>query len=249
MIKKQFKRGIAMIELIFALVIMGIALLSAPMLIQQSIKSSNVALQQESIAALASHTGILLSKYWDEADSNYTAGVAPIITLSNPIIPVVAGVSPFDFAGISMADTNVTGRTQTIGSVTSNISATLGQDNGPKDLNDIDDYIDVDIKLTVFNGEDAKVSTLGDYVDTKISIGTVVTFADDTPNSVFGQTTNAGNKIFDTQQITVGKDSNIKFISTKLTTNHDAEELQKEINLQAFSCNLGSYSLGEQQVR
>ena len=80
-IRENFKRGIAMIELIFALVIMGIALLSAPMLIQQSIKSSNVALQQESIAALASHTGILLSKYWDEADSNYTTGVAPIITL------------------------------------------------------------------------------------------------------------------------------------------------------------------------
>jgi len=38
--RREFKSGIAMIELIFALVIMGIVLLPSPMLIQQSIKSS-----------------------------------------------------------------------------------------------------------------------------------------------------------------------------------------------------------------
>ena len=39
MIIKRFKKGIAMIELIFAIVIIGIVLLSTPMLIQQSINS------------------------------------------------------------------------------------------------------------------------------------------------------------------------------------------------------------------
>ncbi len=61
--RREFKSGIAMIELIFALVIMGIVLLPSPMLIQQSIKSSFVALQQESISEVATHTAILLSKH------------------------------------------------------------------------------------------------------------------------------------------------------------------------------------------
>ena len=56
------KRGIAMIELIFALVIMGIVLLSAPILIQQSIKSGNVAIQQEAITAAATQTDVLHHK-------------------------------------------------------------------------------------------------------------------------------------------------------------------------------------------
>ncbi len=63
---KKSKSGIAMVELIFALVIIGIVLLSAPMLIQQSIRSGNIALQQEAIAAAAAQTSIVLSMHWDE---------------------------------------------------------------------------------------------------------------------------------------------------------------------------------------
>ena len=246
-VKRNFKRGIAMIELIFALVIMGIALLSAPMLIQQSIKSSNVALQQESIAALASHTGILLSKYWDEADSNYTAGVAPIITL-----PIVGGgggggggfPSPFSLAGIDMNDTNVSGRTSTVGGLEVMLSA-LGQDKAG-DFNDVDDYNNIEINVTVFNGEDTTSSTLGDYIDLDLNITTNVTFANDRPNGanvLNGPTINAGNTIFSNQDLGAGVSSNIKFIQTRLTSNSTTAELQKDIRLKAFSCNLGSYSL------
>ncbi len=51
--QQNFRNGIAMIELIFALLIMGIVLLSSPMLIQQSIKSSFIGIQQESISAIS----------------------------------------------------------------------------------------------------------------------------------------------------------------------------------------------------
>ena len=256
-ITKNFKPGIAMIELIFALVIMGITLLSAPKLIQQAIKSSNVALQQESIAALASHTGILLSKYWDEADSNYTAGVAPIITL-----PTIGGggggggaASPFSLAGVKMAETNVSGRTSTVGGFDVNISSFLGQDR-PNDFNDIDDYNNKEINVTVFNGEDTTSSSLGDYVDLDLNITTNVTFANDRPNgtnALNGPTINAGNTIFNSRPTGstpfAGANSNIKIIQTRLTSNSGVDELQKDIKLKAFSCNLGSYYLGEKQYK
>lgn len=235
---KRTKRAIAMVELIFALVIMGIALLSAPMLIQQSIQSSHVALQQESIAAIASHTGILLSKHWDEGDTNLSAGIAPIITLRNE-----APFSPFTLEGI---DGNVSGRTSTVSGLEVNASALLGQDAG--DFDDVDDYNGVDINLTVFNGENA---VAGDYIDVDINISTRVTYANDRPVDNFTLPTvsiNAGNNIFTNSDLGAN-DSHIKFVQTTLTTANTSVELNKTIVLRAFSCNLGTYSLGGTQYR
>lgn len=233
----NMKRGIAMVELIFALVIMGIVLLSAPMLIQQSIKSSNVALQQEAIAAIASHTGIVLSKHWDEGDTNLSAGVAPIITLTNP-----ATSSPFNFKGIDF-DNNTSGRTYTVAD--NNVTASaLGQDGG--DYDDIDDYLTApDVNLTIFNGENSSSGTLGNYVDTDIIIDTIVSYANDRPNGGLAVNTNAANNIFSNQNI--ANQSHIKFIQTTLTTSTPVQELNKTITLHAFSCNLGTYSLGGRQ--
>lgn len=239
MIKNTAKRGIAMIELIFALLIMGIVLLTTPMLIQQSIQSSNVALQQESIAAIASHTGIILSKHWDEGDANLSAGVAPIITLLNP-----AAQSPFNLAGIGL-DANVSGRTSTLSGNDINVSA-LGQDVLTV-FDDVDDYNNNPVTLNVFAGEVSDYTTLGDYVDRDITIATTVTFASDRPNAnvLIGPNINAGNQIFGNQNIAF--DSNIKFIQTRLTTTNGEVELDKNITLNSFSCNLGTYSLGWSQ--
>ena len=238
--KIKFKRGIAMVELIFALVIMGIVLLSAPMLIQQSIQSSNVALQQEAIASLASHTGLLLSKHWDEGDTNLSAGVAPILTLNNPAIN-----SPFNFNGIDF-ENNVSGRTRTVAGQVFNNSLAMGQDTG--DFDDIDDYDNFPITVALYETEVSTTGGLGDYVDENITINTTVTYADDRPTDPFNQTViNAGNNIFGTQDLAGNTTSNIKFIQTRLTTTHAATELDKNITLNSFSCNLGTYSLGDRQ--
>lgn len=240
LMKRRFKRGIAMIELIFAIVIMGIALLSAPMLIQQSIASSNVALQQEAIAAIASHMGIILSKHWDEGDTNLSSGVAPIITLTNE----VAG-SPFNLAGIDMNATNVSGRTSSVSGHTINASAVLGQDSG--DFDDVDDYNGLPVNIITFNAESSTVGGLGDYVDGNITINTRVSYADDRPlGGVFGgvgvTTIDIANNIFNNNNIAPNQ-SNIKYIEATLTSNSGIAELNKTITLRAFSCNLGTYTL------
>jgi len=67
--KVQSHKAIAMVELIFAIVIMAIVLMSAPNLISQSTKSAYVALQQESVNAAASHLNIILTKEWDQGDA------------------------------------------------------------------------------------------------------------------------------------------------------------------------------------
>jgi len=247
MIIKRFKKGIALIELIFAIVIIGIVLLSTPMLIQQSINSGYVALQQEAIAAISSHTEILLSKHWDEEDANNTTGVAPIIQLQNP-----QPNSPFQLSGI--IDVNLSSRTSAVGE--NNLTASLiGVDfneTSPDLFDDIDDYNNRDLNLTIFNGE-ATTASIGEYVDQDIIIHTDITFADDRPlvaGALSGTTINAGNNIFTTPDLGLSGgvpiDSNIKFVKVKLTSaNTDIPELNKSITLNAFSCNLGTYTLGD----
>ena len=101
------KKAIAMIELIFALVIIGIVLMSAPMLIQQSIKSSNVALQQEAIVAAASQTAIVLSMHWDE--NNTEAGNSKVLETNRtsflfPPVGLMQGVNNLE--NVRMFDEN-----------------------------------------------------------------------------------------------------------------------------------------------
>ncbi len=242
-LNKRFKNGIAMIELIFALVIIGIVLLSAPMLIQQSINSGYVTLQQEAIAAASSHAGILVSKHWDEGDANNTTGVAPIITLNTQ-----QSNSPFNFGGI--IDVNTSSRTSAIAD--NNISAspigTDGNETSPDLYDDIDDYNNKDLNLTIFNGE-TTTADIGEYVDQNITIKTIVTFANDRTktNSDFNNSIVAINNIYLNRDLG-GVESNIKFIQINLTTkNSIIPELEKNITLNAFSCNLGTYTLGEGQ--
>jgi Tfp pilus assembly protein PilV len=242
MIDKKFKKGIAMIELIFAIVVIGIVLLSTPLLIQQSINSGYIALQQEAIAEASTHTAILLSKHWDEEDANNTAGVAPIIQLTNE----VAG-SPFALAGI--VDVNLSSRTTAVGE--DNLTAsTIGPDwneTSSDRFDDIDDYNNQSLGITLFNGEVADIST-GAYVDQNITITTTVTFANDRPVSNFNQPNiDAGNNIYNNQDISP-RDSNIKFVKVRLTSNNtDVPELNKSIILNAFSCNIGTYTFWGKQ--
>lgn len=223
------KNAIAMIELIFALVIMGIVLMSAPMLIQQSIKSSNVALQQEAIVAAASQTAIVLSMHWDENNRNIAAGESPILD---------ANRSSFRFPPKGLS--GVTGRNTKKGSVTVSPS-TLGTDINETthiDFDDVDDYHNSSFGLMLFNGE-STTADIGEYVDTSVVINTTIRY------------TKEDNVLVN---ITTGSFSNIKAIQVRLTSNldeHDVNytaELEKDITFKAFSCNIGTYAISGKEL-
>jgi len=210
------KKAVAMIELIFALVIMGIVLMSAPMLIQQSIKSSNVALQQEAIVAAASQTSIILSMHWDE---NNTVGESPILDVNNAGV----GFLPTGLAG------GVYGRTIKEGTIILRSSALLGSDFNETDytkFDDVDDYNGQSFGLALYNGENTHTD-IGEYIDTNITIATTVAYTQDTNVSI----------------PTGGAMSNVKFITVNLTSNQNIPELEKNITMESFSCNIGTYAI------
>ena len=239
------KKAIAMIELIFALVIMGIVLMSAPMLIQQSIKSSNIALQQEAIVAAASQTSIVLSMHWDENNTKVPAGESPILDINKTAPPsstmnIVAGnivnkltmSVPYTFPPDGLGG-GVYGRTipDTNNTNTRFPSTVLGRDFNETDytkFDDVDDYDGSSFGLMLFNNENTSAD-IGEYVDTNISIATTVDYTQETAVS----TSTVG-----------GNPSNVKFITVNLTNNRkDIPELEKNITMEAFSCNIGTYAI------
>ena len=242
MLKPQLRKGIAMIELIFAIVIMGIVLMSAPMLVSQASKSGLVMVQQEAIAAASTNIGMILTRHWDERDTNES--------LESPIL-VANGSSQLNEA--VDADGNLTGRragtpdlsyrsflTSLGGRL--NASSTLGAEGGDDD--DIDDFNGQTITLGTPAATDATTTELGDYADTSLQLATAVSYISD------GNGYNSSSMTYNSPFTSAAAGtSNIKAVSTTATSgSHDAE-LGTNITLSAFSCNIGTYTLKERSFQ
>jgi type II secretory pathway pseudopilin PulG len=230
------KRAIAMVELIFALVIMGIVLMSAPMLIQQSIRSGNVALQQEAIAAVASQTAIVLSMHWDENNSNMPVGASPILDTNRAPFDFNNTESPKGLVGVSSRNSQDGGvtftPTQIIGVIDTN-------ETNISKWDDIDDYHNSSFGLMLFPDEET-TADIGDYIDIDINMSTTVNYTEDredTGDTILSDSDiNLTNKINNTSTGV----SNIKFIRVTLVSDSGIKELEKNITLEAFSCNIGT---------
>ena len=228
LIHKTFRPAIAMIELIFAIVIIGITLLSAPLVLNQSIKSSTVAMQQESIAAAATQISLILTHNWDESDTNNTYG----------ILNVAAGALALDSVNRDINTSYSTRRYNTIAGFTNATpSENLGMDgNDFNSSDDIDDFHAQSKTLTVYAGEGLSlVNNRGEYIDQNIIMTNTITYAD---SAAVDYTTNNYVRL-NNPFTTTDNSTNIKLINVKLTTLAVEGELDKVIVLGAFTCNIG----------
>ncbi len=240
MVKTKIMRpAIAMLELIFAIVIMGIILMSAPQLISTSTKSGFVAVQQEAINEAASQVNMIMGYHWDENSADETV-LDPILQTASPVT---------DLAESTYLDGNGTGRR--IGTPEesyrsflrpdgSRLSATLAGDLGsdgtetPED--DIDDFTGVKNLIEIDPSVADTVET------TTINIARAVSYNTDTVTGGYNQS----NIAFVPFNAAPGTTS-IKEITVTVTSSSGVEELEKNIILHAFSCNIGGYKLEERE--
>ena len=229
--------AIAMIELIFALVVMGITLMSAPMLIERATKSSYVTLQQEAITAGATQLAMIMTAGWDHSDVNNTSEYIPVLTTqsgsgTSPAIANCTGKNP---PGVS----NVRGRYCRDASHTSFYPATaVALDSGYADIDDFNGNIS---DITLYAAENA----VSDYIDKNITITSNVYYGVDTPKTAAGGNSAGGydriinfSNPFRTSSATT---THIKLITITLTSSNQAAELSnKNIFLSAFMCNIGA---------
>lgn len=229
-ITKTLRPAIAMIELIFALVIMGIVMMSAPMLISTATQSTFVALQQEGVNEAASRMNMIMGYQWDENNTN-TLYIAPILTVNagaGDLARILTtarriGTPAQSSRTFILTDTNTT-----------LLNASVLQSDGG-DLDDIDDFGGTTLNLVQ--------ATVTDYLEQQISIATGISYMDDT---VVGGYSQAAINFAPFVPLPNPTDtSNIKFIQVTLTSTSGTAELAKNIILNAFSCNIGGYVLEE----
>jgi hypothetical protein len=246
--KRKMRRAIAMIELIFAIVILGIVLMSAPMLIATATKSSYVALQQEAIASASAEIGMVLTHQWDEGntDSNRTASILVSLNGNSDLNEATVGVNPTGKRAGTPSSSSRRFRDSLGRSVTTTAPAALGPDGpGSGDRDDIDDFITG--ATAALKDEESTSTLIGDVVDKEITVEVNVNYLNDTPGGGGSSYAGTGDTLIYNRPFNnpaaAGNDSNIKQVQVKLSTASTEEELQKDIVLNAFSCNIGTYKL------
>jgi Tfp pilus assembly protein PilV len=228
-VQTKMRQAIAMIELIFAIVIIGITMLSAPQILNVSIQSSNVAMQQEAIAAAGSQIGLVLTRNWDERDSNGTTGY---------------GILQVDHNRIRELDgCNMTRKYNTTAGFThATAEANFGTDAGDNAIfDDMDDFHGSTQTLQLYASETASLTNNeGEYLDKEgIYMTTQIMYGNDSASYTSSSVT------FNNPFLTSGgSSSNIKIIKVRLQTTQADDEHKKDISLSAFSCNIGTPTPG-----
>lgn len=214
-----------MIELIFAIVVIGITLMSVPNLIDRASESSYTTMQQEAIAFASSQFSLLLSDEWDENDNNATCDEPLTVTNGDPKLNSRAGAQ---WRNYSDAPSNCLPL----------LAATpIGfdvDDSGSRD--DIDDWNNNNSTLVNRGATDPMT---GEIVDFLIKIRSNIDYIDDSPTS--GDYNTSSSIVFNFNTVADTPTTNIKAISTTLTTTNTVTKLEKTIILRAFACNIGTY--------
>lgn len=215
---KSARKAVAMIELIFSIVVMGIAMLAIPMITSQTIKGSQSAMMQESVSEVASNINLIMSKPWDSAYNQLVDPASETTILSSESGNFV------NRRGLNMLPSPLnSGVRDTIAQKAT--SATISG------ADDISDYDGVATRVAVYQNQ-ANPTYSGDYADTTVTMGTVVKYYPD--NIVLGSATTFN---FD-PAATVGGTTNIKRVTITLTSTAIPEK--NNIKLNGFSCNIGS---------
>jgi len=226
--RESHRTAIAMIELIFSIVVMGIVMMSAPQLIRVATDSTTVALQQEAINEASSRVNMILTYPWDSGDTNDSC-IPPVLQVANG----APALDEDNHRGrrVGVPDTS-TSHSFLCGN--RRIAATTPLSSyAPKDPPEaIEDFGGSSVTMQLRG-----TSTTVDYLEKgTVQIDTAITYDSDTFN--YGGTSSAFSYTPGNQ----GSSTNIKGISVTVSSTNTAQELSnKNITMQAFSCNIGGY--------
>jgi len=235
----SLRPAVAMIELIFAIVVIGITLLSVPNLVSLSNRSGYTSMQQEAVATASSDLSLILSRHWDEGNTNDSIG-SPILRTNATSSDQSLYNSDYD------VPEREGGRTRSFnissgGYINATLPADLGNDTGDRD--DMDDYNGV---VTQVSGATASTQAV-DTADKNIKITTSINYVSDVGSASWNSSQNIQYDFNPTGAIPVAS-TNIKRVNIRLETDATASEVDKNITLNAFSCNIGSYALERREL-
>jgi len=211
------RKGASILELVIAIVVMGIAMMTLPLMLTTTQNNNIFAMRQEAIYVARTQLGDMLTYYWDEhsIDSNLNIGVLDTNSTN----------SNFERNSTMRRIGHVKGnkrRKYFASQIYATTPINLGKDINETTPNDIDDFnspIPVTIQHianTLDYRYDLSMTTTVSYVNDNFTDGTLFTFDINDSN----------------------RSTNIKM--TKLTITNGADF---NMTLRAYSCNIGANQL------
>ncbi len=210
------KKAFSLIEVVFAIVIVAISLMSVPMLLKQSSKANENSIIQESILAASTQMGNILSYAWDGA--SYDA--------NNTILRVL---------DVTAGDNELA---RDMFSLDKNYRKDCVIGDKRRRFFDTATYTKVYPKgggISQFNGTSTTITGKGayDYKDSSISMNSKVFYISDSADY------SKKNITFTVSTIPVANSTNIKMIELNTTS----PLLGKSFILRTYSCNIGQSGL------
>lgn len=218
----------SMIELVIAIVVMGIAMMSLPLMLTQTKSNNEFAMQQEAILATRTKLGDILTYAWDEQNANQTEVSFVLDTNDTGSDTELDKNSTSRRIGHVVADKRRKGADIFFQST---VHTALGADTGETlaTFNDIDDFHGTTQQLF----DTGNTATTGfDYKFTDINLSTVVLYIADNAN-YNGQTIT--NFILGTTN--ANRRSNIKMVQVTVSG------AQNNFVLRSYSSNIGESEL------
>lgn len=219
------RKAASMLELVVAIVVMGIVLMSLPLLISQTKSNNEFAMQQEAILAARTKLGDVLTYAWDEQSANQTQ-VAFVLDTND-----TGSDSELNKNSTSRRVGHVLGDKRRKGFdvlTPSTASGALGADGGEvlATFNDIDDFTGSVQALS------AGVTTAFDYKFTDMNITTTVFYIAD--NATYANSNIVG---FQLGTANIGRRSNIKMVQVSV------RGAQNDFVLRSYATNIGESEL------
>lgn len=211
-----------MIELVFAIVIIGVAVMSLPLILTQVQNSNSFSLRQEVILSIKTKLSYVLAYQWDQNTYDATADIERVLNIPASVDTATDfNTSTIRRKGHVLAD----GRrrlwdTLTIFPTTKVNFGTVGT---PSDIDDFDG-----------KDENKTIAALDDFIY-NLTLTTTVDYIKDTLPVGNNYVNNGITFIFDPQNNITNNSTNIKMIRVTAT----ATGLDNPISMFAFSSNIG----------
>lgn len=218
------RRGASLLELVIAIVVMGIAVMALPLMLERVQRNNEFAMQQEGILAARTYIGDILTFPWDE--NSYDGDTVAVL----------------DVAGGDNELDRIAGTPRRVGHIESDrrrklftantpttVPGALGQDAGDGD--DLDDF-DNTVNLVGAGAGDEALVGLDYKFDINMTIAT--SYVTDTADYSQQNMTGANAFIFVDDSIVPATSTNIKM----LTLNIQGQGITP-FTLRAYSSNIG----------
>ncbi len=234
------RKGISLIELVLAIVVIAISVMSVPMMLQQGAKSDNFSMMQEAILAARTKMGGILSYQWDDnaRDGNNTEGRLRALDVTN------------GDGALDRNNTYDTNNERRIGHVIRDLrrkmmpAVTYPKAGSDANITDINDFDNVHTNIT-WQGSSTATDSY-DYLDKNLTLSTRVYYVSDALQAGYDYNQTTLLFVFDPSTkdtISSPNSTNIKMIELNVTSKNYQNFL-----FRAFSCNLGEVDLLEKEI-